>query len=362
MFSKLVGNDTVKQRLARINKTGRMPGAFVFAGAEGVGKMLFAVEVAKQLNCLQPTSGLEACDVCPACRRIPTLPQAIRETTKRYEATSSRSEKDQISQSLMWSEHRDVAAIAPLGRVINVHQARVLEREANYRPAEGRRRVFLIDDADRLNEAASNALLKTLEEMPATTHVILVAARPNALLATIRSRCQMIRFAPLSETEIENSLIAQHRRAGDDARLAAHLAQGSLARALRLNTDEYRRERAANIRAIEAIATGREREELLRLSETWSDPKRKDDFENALNNFEIIVRDIWRLALGGGSNDELQIVNEDARAQLAQLSARISPRAAADLLRRTDKLRRELQVNINRRVATDALLVGAVEV
>lgn len=361
MYRKLTGNDAVKQILVRLVKRSRTPGAMLFAGAAGIGKMSFAVEIAKQLNCLQPTSTLEACDMCAACRRIPTVSQAIRETTKRYEATSSRSEKDQISQSLMWSEHRDVAAIAPLGRIINVHQARVLEREANYRPAEGKRRVFIIDDADRLNEAASNALLKTLEEMPATTHIILVAARPNALLATIRSRCQTIRFAPLSETEIENFLITQRKRAGDDARLAAHLAQGSLACALELNTDDYRRERDANIQAIEAIATGREREELLRLSETWSDPKRKDDFENALNNFEIIVRDIWRLALGG-SNDELQIVNEDARAQLTQLSAQISPRTAADLLRRTDKLRRELQVNINRRVATDALLVGAVEV
>ena len=86
---------------------------------------------------------------------------------------------------------------------------RAIEREVNYHPFEGNARVFLIDDADKLNDQSANALLKTLEEPSPTAHLVLITSRPAMLLPTIRSRCQQIRFSPLTASEIEQLLARQ---------------------------------------------------------------------------------------------------------------------------------------------------------
>lgn len=360
MFDKIIGNEATKTRLLRMINSDRIPGALLFAGASGVGKRLFAIELAKTFNCLNPvaTNGEtnEACDVCSACRRITTLADA-RERIANTEA------------AIVWSDHKDVGLIVPDGRFIKIEQAREIAREANFRPNEGHRRVFIIDDADRLNESSANALLKILEEMPATTYLILVTSRPDALLPTIRSRCQTLRFAPLTADEIESHLIHTKQRAGDEARLAARLARGNLALALDFNLDAYQAQREQILIVLDALASKRDRARVLRIAEEISDPKRKDDFEITLDTFEITVRDVWHLALQAhddnhnkAHNDATDaapvIINEDIAARLAALAARLAPRTLALFLTRIDRVRRELQININRRLAADALLLG----
>ncbi len=356
MFDKIIGNEATKTRLLRMINSNRIPGALLFAGTQGVGKRLFAVELAKTFNCLNPVTTnvetSEACDVCSACRRIATLADA----RERIAANDA---------AIVWSDHKDVGLIVSDGRFIKIEQARAIEREANFRPAEGHRRVFIIDDADRLNESAANALLKILEEMPATTYLILVSSRPDALLPTIRSRCQTLRFAPLAADEIESHLIHTKQRAGDEARLAARLARGNLALALNFNLDAYQSQREQILIVLDALASKRDRARVLRIAEEISDPKRKDDFEITLDTFEITVRDVWHLALHAqntvheNTTDTAPvIINEDIAARLAALAARLAPRTLALFLTRIDRVRRELQININRRLAADALLLG----
>ncbi|HEX8422000.1 MAG TPA: hypothetical protein VF634_01230, partial [Pyrinomonadaceae bacterium] len=161
MFDRLVGNQRVKDVLRRMIAARRVPGAMLFTGEDGVGKKLFALEVAKALNCRAP-GGTEACDQCPSCVRIA---QSVFPSYNDPEADKKR---------IIWSDHTDVGLARPYGRFLLVDQMREIEREANFRPYEGAARVFLIEDADRLNEASSNALLKTLEEPPPTSHLILL--------------------------------------------------------------------------------------------------------------------------------------------------------------------------------------------
>ena len=117
-------------------------------------------------------------------------------------------------------------------RVLLVDQMRQIEREANFRPYEGKARVFLIEDADKLNDPSANALLKVLEEPPHTSHIVLLTSRPAMLLPTIRSRCQMIRFSPLAAEEIETHLLQNKIAGAGEARIRARVARGSLGRAL----------------------------------------------------------------------------------------------------------------------------------
>src|SRR5205814_8529058 len=115
-----------------------------------------------------------------------------------------------------------------------------LEREANFRPFEGAARIFSVEDAEYMNESASNALLKTLEEPEPTSHLILTTTNPTALLATIRSRCQTIRFAPIPREAIESFLIEESNLPAADAELLSRTSGGSLGRALATDIDTYR--------------------------------------------------------------------------------------------------------------------------
>lgn len=172
-MSKLVGNKAVGATLRRFVATSRVPNALLFTGPDGVGKKQFAVELARGLVCTAVDRS-EACGHCAACKRagevsIPTF------------------EKGDESDYVFFSQHPDVGMVVPFRRNLRVGAIRALEREANFRPYEASARIFIVDDADKMNDAAANALLKTLEEPPSTSHIILIAARADTLLATIRS-------------------------------------------------------------------------------------------------------------------------------------------------------------------------------
>jgi DNA polymerase-3 subunit delta' len=341
MFDRLVGNNRAKDVLRRMLAQGRVPGALLFAGEESVGKFQFAVELAKALNCLQPR-GAEACDQCSACKRIPRF-------------APSPTDNEEKKSFIAWSEHPDVAVVRREMSVITVNQARRIERESNFRPKEGRQRVFIIDNADQMNEQASNALLKTLEDFAPTSHLVLVTARPAGLLPTIRSRCQTIRFSPLSSEEIEAHLTSRKLRAGDDARLVARLARGRLGEALELNPEEYRARRATMLGVLESLlAATPDVARLLRATEELSDAKRKDDFAAQLDALSVLIHDAWRLSL----DPRAEIVNDDIRERLARLAANLSNARAARWLSQVEELRAQLAVNVNRRAATDALFLS----
>ena len=152
-------------------------------------------------------------------------------------------------EGIIWTDHPDVGmVVAAPKRVLLVEQMRLIEREANYRPYEGKARVFLIDDADKLNDSSANALLKVLEEPPHTSHIVLLTSRPDMLLPTIRSRCQMIRFSPLTAAEIETHLAKNKIATAGEARVRARVAVGSLGRAVAQDlTDLTNRERQCRI-------------------------------------------------------------------------------------------------------------------
>lgn len=342
MFDRIIGNEPAREVLRRMLRQGRVPGALLFAGEESVGKKLFALELAKALNCREP-HGVEACDRCSSCLRIP-----------RFAAPPSADDKER-GRHIAWSEHQDVGLVRRERSVITVDQAREIERESNYRPREGRARVFIIDEAEAMNEAASNALLKTLEEVAPTSHLVLVTSRPAGLLATIRSRCQIVRFAPLAPVEIEEHLARTSKRAGDDARLVARLARGRLGLALDLDLEAYRARRELALSVLESLlAESPDRVRLLRAAEELTDAKRKDDYEPYLDALAALVRDAWLLSL----DPRAEIANEDLRERLARLGRRLNNARAARWLSLVEELRARLAVNVNRRAATDALLLS----
>lgn len=203
----LRGQQQVVERFRRAAARGRLGGSFLFVGPEGVGKRSVALELARSLLCQRSSpEQLEACEQCPACQQVaagthPDLLTVARPPDK---------------------------AFLPLELLIGDAEHRMRDGLCYHlalKPLAGRYRVAIIDDADYLNKEGANCLLKTLEEPPPHALLILIGTSPQRQLPTIRSRCQIVRFAPLETEAVEELLL----RTGpcSDPDLAHHAAQCS---------------------------------------------------------------------------------------------------------------------------------------
>ncbi|MEK6278846.1 MAG: DNA polymerase III subunit [Acidobacteriota bacterium] len=344
MLDQPIGNERVKQLLRRILEAGRLPGAMLFTGEEGVGKKLFALEIARALNCRLPR-GVEGCGQCPSCVRI-----------AKFNYPQSADSDDW--KGIIWTDHPDVGMVVAPKRLLLVDQMRQIEREANFRPYEGKARMFLIEDADKLNDPSANALLKVLEEPPDTSHIVLLTSRPAMLLPTIRSRCQLIRFSPLKPEEIEKHLLDKNLASAAEARSRARVARGSLGRAMDQDLDEYTSQREAMLRVLQALAAGDaggdDRIQLLRSAEELNAASVKDEYESRLDILETLIRDAWMIRLKAPAES---VINEDVSAQLKQIAQSLDTVRPARWISQIEEMREQLVVNINRKASTDALFL-----
>lgn len=194
-WQRVRGHDALVEGFRRAVQRGRLAHAYLFTGPAGVGKRLFALELAKSLLCEKAAEGsLQACDSCPSCVQVEA------------------------------GTHPDFfTAIRPAEALeFPIDLMRQLCRSFALKSARGRGKVVLIDDADDLNEEAANCFLKTLEEPPPRSVLILIGSTPDRQLQTIVSRCQVIRFAPLPPERVDELLQAQ---GVEDSALRARLVR-----------------------------------------------------------------------------------------------------------------------------------------
>ncbi len=329
-FAQLIGNERNKSVLQRLLLANRHAATLIFAGPEGIGKRQFALAMAKAVNCQHPhkdATTFDGCDVCPVCRRINT------------------------------GVYGDVVTVQPDGQFIKIAQTRSLADEIYTRPREGRHRFFLIDEADRLREEAANALLKTLEEPPSSATIILLTARPDALLLTIRSRSQRLNFAPLTTAEMEDYLKANFTRPLPDNVLLARLTEGRIGQATAFDLSVYRQERNVLLGLLDILAAGENRYRLLKAAE-YLGKKERDEFERELDLLSRLLRDIFLLAAGQPVS---ALINADVADKLNALAERIGLARVTKWIEKFNELRASLRFNVNRQVATEAALLSLIE-
>lgn len=339
MFEKLIGNQAVKDHLERLISKGRMPHALLFSGPDGIGKKHFALDAARSFVCVDARSPFP-CEKCGACLRVDTIIMPKAEDRDAHKLTVP-------------TGHTDVKLVVPYKRNILIDAIRDLEHEANFRPFEARARVFIVDDADKMNDAASNALLKTLEEPAETSYIFLITSRPDKLLQTIRSRCQQVRFAPVAAEEIETVLTVRAGLSADDARLAARLAAGSVSRAMSIDIELHKTRRDQMLEILTAAAAG-DRAFLLQRAETLNSAKYKDDLEEVLSILEDLVRDVW---LAQKRADAAAFTNVDIAPEIGRIAMEADRAPFAQWLEEIEQMRNNFSVNINRKIATDALFM-----
>src|SRR5438132_8962847 len=217
-FESFVGNRKVIERLRKKLREDRFPHGLIFSGPDGVGKHTCATMIAKALNCTNAKPG-EFCGACTSCRKIES------------------------------GTHPDVMTISVEDEAtrIKIAQVRQLLGTLDLHPLEGRNKVFIIDPADLLNEEAANALLKGLEEPPENSFFILITVNVQELLLTVRSRCQVYHFTPLTLDEI--------RQNGVTDELTVRWSQGSIGRARSLDVARLKSEREVLLDFLETVVT-----------------------------------------------------------------------------------------------------------
>jgi DNA polymerase-3 subunit delta' len=286
-FPQITGHRPVLELLARATARATLPPSLVFAGPEGVGKHLTAIALAQALNCGRPEpyeSGITACGRCSACTRIAR------------------------------GVHADVFPVEPGDSgSIKIDQVREAIDRAAYRPFEGRRRVVIVDGADALIGDAQNALLKTLEEPPASSVFVLLTSRPDLLLPTVRSRCHRLRFGPLPEADVAAVLMRDHGFAAAAAHAAAATSEGSVGRALEGNSEEAVAARQAAARALQAAAGGNDPRRRLDGAKALAGSGDREDVWRRLLALSSLLRDLSVLA---SRADEHVLANADLRPAL----------------------------------------------
>ncbi len=331
-FATLAGNERNKQVLQRLLQRGegQLGRTLIFSGPAGIGKRQFALTLAKAANCQEGASATfpDSCDNCPNCRRID-------------EGT-----------------YGDVLTIVPDGQFIKIAQTRAMNDEVFARPREGRQRFFLIDDADRLRDESANSLLKTLEEPPATSTIILITSRPDTLLWTIRSRAQRLAFTPLTIPEMENFLNAGYPRPAGENALLARLAAGRIGAALTIDLSVYRQERRILLELIDLVIENRQRYRIMKAAEYLAKKERKE-YEESLGSIIALLRDLVVIAVGAVGAETVGVVNIDVLDRLRELASRVGPARLINWIELFSDLRRQQRVNVNRQLATESLLLGA---
>jgi DNA polymerase III subunit delta' len=333
-FSTLIGNERIKRLLQRAVAEGRTGQGLIMAGPRGVGKHQFALALAQAVNCQRPAGG-DACGECVACRKIARAEHADVRTISR-ESQDPNVKKDYKSQFIKIEQMRDLAAAA------------------QFRPYEGRRRVYIIDEAEYLREEAANAILKTLEEPPPTTLIILLTTKPYALLETIRSRCLMLSFAPLTPGEIESYLKANFKRPAEETRMLARLARGSIGRALEIDLGEYREKRAMMIDLIEALSLKPDTLKLMEAAEYLGKKLERAEFEDHLETLIVLLADLFHLKLAVRAD---ALTNADAAARLERIAEAVTIDQITGWVERIEQVLQGLSRNVNRQLAMESAFV-----
>ncbi len=204
MPNKIIGHQNIITQLQNAVASERVAGAYLFSGEQGIGKETVALYFSNLILCENTTDEVIPCSECRACRKIKN------------------------------GNHPDLRIIRPDGAQIKIDQMRELQQQIVYQPLEGERKIFIIANTEMMNDSAANSLLKTLEEPPAASTIILLTENLKTMLPTIRSRCQILTFYPMPTEELSKALMDSLSIDTEAASAAAILSRGVIGKAITL--------------------------------------------------------------------------------------------------------------------------------
>lgn len=325
-FTDIIGHERPIAFLKTVLRNGQLGHAYLFHGADGIGKRQVAIRLAQTILCEQNVdeAQTDSCGVCRGCLQV--------------EART----------------HPDFLLIEPdpeqTTPQIKIEQIRELESQVVYRPLIAARKVFIVDEADRLTIGAANALLKTLEEPPTHALFLLVTSRIDALPATIRSRCQRLRFAAPSQEQVQHTLTARLGWSAADAQFVTMLTESRIGQAMKVDPASLRtqEEEFCTLAAAKALQSPAS---VLTIAETLH---RADQAADALTWLARWVRDLILTRTGAESEF---LINQNRRAALEQGWRADQLDQLLELYTTIDQMERSATRNLNLQLALESVLL-----
>jgi len=314
-FAQIEGQQRAAKILQKEIATSSLAGAYLFVGPAGVGKTFTALNFAKVLNCRR--GGIDSCDKCSSCIKIDHL------------------------------NHPDVQIIQPEGDSLKIDQIRVLKRGAAYKLYEGKKRVWIIEEANKFTLEAANSALKIMEEPPPDTVFILISETEREILPTILSRCEIVRFFSLSPEQIREIIINYLPQDSPKVPLIVNLSRGSIKKALLLIKKEENilKERENIINKLSRNITV---DEIFELVANWKNFD-EEELKEILNMILFWFRDLLLLKEGGGTN----LINIDKIKKLKEEEKRYSYFAIQDAINTIEATRSYLKSNVKPKLALE---------
>ena len=251
MFDEIIGNEQIKKELERAILENKVSHSYMFVGIEGIGKQMMAKEFARIVLCTNEQE--KGCHQCKSCIEF------------------------------MSHNHPDFLYLEPDGNSIKIEQIRYLQRKIQEKPIISDRKVYIINDADKMTTESQNCLLKTLEEPPEYSTIILIGSNENAFLNTIKSRCMKIAFQPIEDQYIKQYMEETYGMTNISSNMLEAF-QGSIGKAIILKDKKEQYESIENM--IEKLDKT-DMTELIKLGEPLY--QSKDEIINILDYINIVL-------------------------------------------------------------------------
>jgi len=315
-FNQVLGHERPLNIIREYLENRRFYGSYIFSGAEGIGKKMVAKIIAQQINCTGEEPD-RPCGNCPACLK---------------------NQKE---------EHPDLHIIQNGESQIKIEDIRDILRQANFRPYEGVLKVFIIDNAHKLNIEAANSLLKVLEEPPKDVLIILITHKPQSIIKTVLSRCKVIKFSPLIRQELELILVRNYALDKATAHFLAYYAEGRLGLALKLKDLPLLQEKNKIFDAFILSSKPLGAEIMC---------QNKEQLQVSLNILASWFRDIYLLKCGANQN---QMIHADRHNDLLKLIPKFSFKQLDEVMAVISESSGFLEKNINSKLILHNLQLGA---
>jgi DNA polymerase-3 subunit delta' len=322
-FRDIIGQDRAVNILLRTIQRDRLSSSYLFTGESGIGKKFTAINLAKAVNCLKTPPSLalppqgegvgggdsellnqpDCCDECSSCKKIDA------------------------------GVHPDFLLISPEGGQIRIEEIRAINNILSFKPFEGRNKVVIADEADTMNPFAANAFLKTLEEPPKDSLIILISSNPDRLPDTIRSRCSKVNFTPLSHEACRKVIETVRSQESKDSRLST-LVRLSMGRPGLAASGDLIEERAWFIKLLKGMLNAEK--------DGWTS---KEEMERWFDLLLILFRDMAIIKI---TQDETNLINIDFKDYLNKLSSSIDLKVIIENYQRLNTLKGYFNFNLNR--------------
>lgn len=320
-FSKIIGHERIIEHLQNAIQMQKISHAYIFNGEDGCGKNKMADCFAAALQCEQ--GGICACGTCKSC----------------IQAASG--------------NHPDIIRVNHEKAVISVDDIRKqINSDILIKPYSGKYKIYIVDEAEKLNEQAQNALLKTIEEPPEYAVILLLTNNSNQLLPTILSRCVLLNFKPLPKEVVKKYLMEECKIPDYQAELSAVFSAGNLGKAIRYASLQEFTETKDEIIHLMKYLEDMELNEMMEALRYFSE--KKASMDECIDLMVLWFRDVLMFK---ATKDVNLVLYKEQINDIRKLAQNVSFEGIEEIIRALDKLRIRLKANVNFDIAVELLLL-----